>query len=40
MVMIDRDKESTLTEDEVRQILEIYNKNVDDSTKENDELKL
>lgn len=36
MVMIDRENESTLTEEEVRQIIEIYNKNIDESTREND----
>eukprot|EP00347_Sterkiella_histriomuscorum_P017966 403347296 len=39
LVMIDRDREATLSEEEVRQILEIYNKNMDESTRENNDLK-
>ena len=39
MVMIDREKENTLSEEEVRNIIEIYNKNLDDCTKENNEIR-
>ena len=38
-VVIDRDSESTMTELEVKHIVDIYNKNIDECTKKNEEIR-